>query len=127
LERVVPADRERYRERLAAMLESTPGLEPTPFRYRIQRDAGRESVLVERAHVEYGEDGKPLTILVTVQDVTEREQLHREVEERLAELTRWQDVVLGREERIHELKREVNDLLEQRGEASRYGSQGETH
>ena len=49
----------------------------------------------------------------------------REVEERLAELTRWQDVVLGREERIHELKREVNALLRQQGEVIRYASQGE--
>lgn len=125
LEHVHPNDRQRYRDRLAAMLDSTPGFEPTPFRYRIRRPSGAESWLVERARVEYAHEGKPLLVFATVQDVTERELLHREVEERLAELTRWQDVVLGREERIHELKREVNALLRQQGEVIRYASQGE--
>jgi hypothetical protein len=120
-----PDDRERYRERLAAMLDSSPGYDPKPFRHRIQRPDGDESVVVVRARIEYTDHGKARRIFGTVQDVTERERLNRQVEERLAELTRWQDVVLGREERIHQLKREVNQLLYQRGQPIRYPSQGE--
>lgn len=38
------------------------------------------------------------------------------------ELQRWQQVTLGREGRVLELKREVNELLARLGEAPRYGS-----
>ena len=107
------------------MLDSTPGFEPTPFRYRIQRPDGGGSILVERARVEYTDEGRALRLFGTVQDVTELDRLHRQVEERLAELTRWQDVVLGREDRIHELKREINQLLYEHGRPIRYPSQGE--
>ena len=124
---VVAGDRDHQRAHFAAMLDSSPGFEPRPFRFRIRRHDGAESALVERARVEYAEDGRPLRIFGTLQDVTEREKLHREIEERLAELTRWQGVVLGREERIHELKREVNQLLHEHGAPPRYLSQGEAN
>jgi PAS domain S-box-containing protein len=41
----------------------------------------------------------------------------------LAELTRWQGLMLDREERNMELKREVNELLRRLGETIRYPSQ----
>lgn len=46
----------------------------------------------------------------------------RELRSRLDELRRWQQATLGREGRVMELKREVNALLAQLGEAPRYGS-----
>lgn len=41
----------------------------------------------------------------------------------LAELQRWQDVMMGREDRVRELKREVNELCCRFGENVRYPSQ----
>lgn len=38
------------------------------------------------------------------------------------ELRRWQQLTLGREGRVLELKREINALLARVGEAPRYGS-----
>jgi hypothetical protein len=40
----------------------------------------------------------------------------------LSELERWQDVMLDREERVAELKREVNELRTRLGEPVRYTS-----
>ena len=40
----------------------------------------------------------------------------------LAELRRWNDATLGREERILELKREINGLLASLGQPPRYPS-----
>lgn len=62
-------------------------------------------------------------------DVSERKQAEdarREAEvrqhEQLDELRRWQGVMLDREDRILDLKREVNELLDRLGEGPRYGS-----
>jgi hypothetical protein len=42
--------------------------------------------------------------------------------EQLRELQRWHDVTLGRETRVLELKREVNELLAQAGLPPKYQS-----
>ncbi len=55
-------------------------------------------------------------------DVTERKQAEIRIIEQLDELKRWQKATLGREGRILELKREVNELLTQSGQPPRYHS-----
>lgn len=55
-------------------------------------------------------------------DVTERQQAEMRIEEQLSELKRWQQATLGREDRILELKREVNELLTQMEQPPRYHS-----
>ncbi len=45
----------------------------------------------------------------------------RELAEQLHELQRWHNLMLDREGRIIELKREVNELLAKAGESPRYG------
>lgn len=57
------------------------------------------------------------------QDVTERRKAEEEVRRQLDELRRWQVVMLDREDRNAELKREVNGLLLRLGEPIRYPSQ----
>ncbi len=64
-------------------------------------------------------DGK---FAVFFNDVTERKQAEMRIEEQLNELKRWQQATLGREDRILELKREVNELLTQMGQPPRYHS-----
>jgi PAS domain S-box-containing protein len=53
----------------------------------------------------------------------ERERAEEQLRQKIAELQRWHDVTLGRETRIQELKREVNELLARSGLPIRYGSQ----
>ncbi|NUN94630.1 MAG: MEDS domain-containing protein [Candidatus Omnitrophica bacterium] len=56
-------------------------------------------------------------------DITDRKRAEHRLQEHLNELQRWHDLTLNREERVQELKAEVNLLLEQLGEPHRYGSQ----
>jgi len=62
---------------------------------------------------------KKLTIAV-VFDVTERNRNKELILEQLDELKRWQNVIIGREERNIELKQEVNDLLVKLGQNKKY-------
>ena len=55
-------------------------------------------------------------------DITERKQAEEEIKKQLAELQRWNNATLGREMRILEIKREVNELLGQAGQPPRYPS-----
>jgi PAS domain S-box-containing protein len=55
-------------------------------------------------------------------DITERKQAEAKITDQLDELQRWNDVMQGREERMIELKKEVNELLARTGEPPRYPS-----
>jgi len=61
--------------------------------------------------------------VVLLQDITERKKTEEKIKDQLDELKRWQAVMLGREDRVQELKREVNDLCGRLGERVRYESQ----
>jgi DNA-binding protein H-NS len=50
----------------------------------------------------------------------ERKQSEREIRAQLVELQRWHEAMLSREERILELKTEVNELLAQQQKPARY-------
>lgn len=58
----------------------------------------------------------------TDRDITERKRAEAQLNEQLDELRRWHDVTLGRETRLLELKRDVNELLAQAGKPPRYAS-----
>ena len=55
-------------------------------------------------------------------DITARQQAEDAISRQLAELQRWQAVTLGREDRIAELKCEVNTLAVRLGEARPYAT-----
>jgi len=59
-------------------------------------------------------------LLGTVQDITERKRTEFALKEQLEELRNWQDVTIGREMKMIELKREVNELLALAGQPARY-------
>jgi len=61
--------------------------------------------------------------IVVFLDITERKQAEARIANQLEELRRWQNVMLGREDRVQELKREVNEFCRRSGEALRYPSQ----
>ncbi len=67
-------------------------------------------------------DGRVLGIL---RDISERKKVQAEIERQLDELRRWQAVMLGREDRNMDFKREVNALCRRLGEPVRYPSQEE--
>ena len=57
-------------------------------------------------------------------DITERKKADEKLKERMNELETFYRTTLGREERVIELKQEVNDLLEQLGKNKKYGDHG---
>lgn len=56
-------------------------------------------------------------------DITERKRSEEHIISQLNELQRWQDVMLDREDRVQELKREVNEFCHRLNETVRYLSQ----
>lgn len=67
-------------------------------------------------------DNRVVRVFGTVMDISDRKAIEMQLKEQLQELQRWQNVTLGREERIIELKKEVNTLLQQLGQPRRYQS-----
>jgi PAS domain S-box-containing protein len=65
-------------------------------------------------------------LLTIVHDITERKQAETQLMAQLSELRRWHRATLGREMRILDLKREVNELLAQAGQPPRYVSAEDT-
>lgn len=58
----------------------------------------------------------------TCTDIQEIKEAEEQIKVQLDELRRWHEVTIDREDRILELKSEINDLLTSRGMRPRYGS-----
>jgi PAS domain S-box-containing protein len=59
-------------------------------------------------------------IQVILRDITDRKQAEEKLNEQINELRRWHQVTLGRENRIMEMKKEINHLLQSLGLPARY-------
>ena len=66
--------------------------------------------------------GSPLHFISAVEDITDRKQAERTLQDQLTELQRWHSAMMGRELRTAEMKREVNALLAAAGQPARYPS-----
>ena len=69
------------------------------------------------------ERGEVTALLGITRDITERKRAEQKIHEQLDELLRWQEMTLGREGRVLELKREVNELRQRLGEPALYANQ----
>jgi PAS domain S-box-containing protein len=61
-------------------------------------------------------------IIVCVRDIRIRKEAEVKIKAQLEELLQWQTMTLGREERVIELKEEVNKLLEELGKQKKYST-----
>jgi len=123
--RVHADDRTAHDEYQQRMLSSRPGDTIPEYRYRILRMDGEQRLLSVWVKVDYDDLQKPSRLFGTLQDITETHQMQHDLQARLEELTRWQGVMLGREERIQELKWEINQILSDEGKPARYPSQAD--
>jgi len=80
------------------------------------------NAIVEIKSLPIMEDGKVMGTQGVLRDITERKRVEEEIKKQLDELQRWHNATLGRENRVIELKQEVNKLLGQDGKPPRYTS-----
>jgi len=88
----------------------------------IDRSGRRIPVRISAAPAELG--GRKILHGI-FRDITESKRAEEKILAQLDELHRWQDVMLDREDRVQELKREVNDLCRRLCLPTRYPSQEE--
>ena len=119
LEWFAPEERARVAVAFDAFLERGGFLESE---YTMLRRDGTRFPAAVSASLLREESGAPRALIGIVRDITERKQMHRQLTEQVEELRRWYAAMLGRETRVLELKREVNELLAQAGRPPRYPS-----
>ena len=66
------------------------------------------------------EAGRPIYLLGISEDITERKEAQEALKRERDELMRMNKIMLNREERVLELKREVNEMLQQLDQPPRY-------
>jgi PAS domain S-box-containing protein len=62
----------------------------------------------------------PTEVIATLEDITERKRAEEELRQNMEDLERFSKLVVGREERMVELKNEVNELLLGLGQQNKY-------
>jgi hypothetical protein len=120
VERIHPDDRARYEEAIAKSASQGARYDVD---YRIRLSDGSERNLHAQGGPTLDSAGKLVGLSGTVIDITERTRAERTIRTQVDELQRWHDVMLGRENRVLEIKREVNELLRRLGEPIHYPSQ----
>ncbi len=119
---VAPEDREMVQEHIRRRVAGEA--ESVHYQFRgLRKDGSTLECEVLGTITEYR--GRP-AILGTILDITERKRAEEQIRQQTAELQRWYNVTMGREGRILELKREVNELLRRLGEPIRYPGAEET-
>jgi len=109
----------RDHDQLGAMA-TTDANEPMTKTIRWIRKDGT-TIWTEHRIIPIRDDAGDLVALEGIaSDVTERKRAEDAIREQLEELRRWHEVTLNREDRVQELKAEVNALLARLGEPGRY-------
>lgn len=87
---------------------------------RLRRADGSHGWVLVKAVPRVGADGRFQGHVLQGVDTSREREADQRLESQLDELRRWQTSVIGREERIAELKAEVNELLTRAGLPPRY-------
>jgi polar amino acid transport system substrate-binding protein len=81
------------------------------------RDHEIRDILITYLPMTYdGEEG----ILGWLLDITDRKKAEKEIQEKYTELSRFRRMAIGREQKMINLKKEINELLESTGNAEKY-------
>lgn len=113
-----PEDRATDSETVKSLIEGEIHKHVTEKRYL--RKNG-EIIWGLRALTKISSSGdNPDYTLAMIKDITDRKVAEEQITQQLNELNRWYEAMINRENRVIELKQEVNELLIQHGEALRY-------
>ncbi|MBI5687453.1 MAG: PAS domain S-box protein [Verrucomicrobia bacterium] len=89
------------------------------FRIRRRNDNALRWVEV-MGRFAFAPDGTPVKLLAVMQDITERKEVENFLRAKNAELEHFNKIMIGRELRMIELKRQVNGLCAKLGQPPRY-------
>lgn len=119
LEAVHPDDRKAVDAAYNNSLET--GLDSYEIEHRIVRkDTGEVRIVHEKCEHFRDDSGRIIRSGGMVHDITERKLSEQNIARQMEELERFNRVAVGRELRMVELKKEVNELLARLGEPPRY-------
>ncbi|MBE3073944.1 MAG: PAS domain-containing protein [Actinobacteria bacterium] len=103
---VHPDDLGQFRKVVAAVGPGSPA--SVEFRYR--RSDGTHHWVAGRTRVKVDEQGTPVAVVGSLVDIADRKEIEGAERERLQELERFRRVTVGRELKMIQLKREIEDL-----------------
>lgn len=116
------------RERFAAEMErAVRERRPFHLQYRVRRKDDSTLVVQDDGYFARDASGDVARMVGFVADITERKLAEDRIRSQLEELRRWHSAMLGREMRVLQLKREVNEALAAAGSAPRYESPHAAH
>ena len=118
-QRVLPQDLPGINTKIAHCIAER---EPFMHEFRVIWPDASDHWIFIRGEFTFADDGQPQRLLGVAEDITARKLTEEKIRSQLDELMRWQQVTLGRENRVREMKAEVNVLLAQQGEPVRYPS-----
>ena len=116
LQILIPEDKDRAKENIKNMLL---GKDVGNNEYTVLRkDGSKISVLIYSSVII--KMNKPVGLRGLIVDITERKQAEEKLKSQNKELQMFNDIVVGRELKMIELKKEINKLLEKSGEKPKY-------
>jgi PAS domain S-box-containing protein len=118
---VCEEDKEKVRNAIPLQIPTSTSQIVFPD-YRIKRPDGSLVWISARAFPLVDSLGLPCRIAGIAEDVTERKQAELALQQKLAELERVNRLMVGRENRMLELKREINELCRQANQPERYAA-----
>lgn len=104
------------------LLRRLRGEEVPPYELEFVTQAGQRLVGVIYATALHDRHGELMGILVMISDITERKKAEEKLRNTLDALERHNRLMIGRETRVVELKKEVNALLRELGRPAGYPS-----
>jgi PAS domain S-box-containing protein len=118
-----PDDRAKLRDTIEMALVEK---KPYALDYRILRaDNGEERHLHVETEIQESDRSGELIFFGTVQDITERKRTEEELIRKMQEIERMNEMYVGREVRMIDLKDEINVLLEELGQPPKYSAPGQ--
>jgi PAS domain S-box-containing protein len=120
---ILPGDQARFAREMERVVREG---QPFHLQYRILRRDETTLVVQDDGYFVRDGEGRAVRMIGFVADITERKLAEDRIRSQLEELRRWHSAMLGREVRVLQLKREVNEALAEAGKPARYASpQGE--